>query len=363
MSNQSIYDAFERMWQHTVALVESSSSMVGDSVLSFSEDGGLYCANWSTGNVGLKGVSFNNKTTGQEAFSINTSSASGEDAFAAGVNSLASGYYSAVFGRDNTASGAGAFVAGSGNTGRNLQTVFGHFAQVYSTDLVNYHPANAVTNGINHTLFKVGNGTSASALSNAFIVRANGEATAQTSITSDEGADFAEMFEWSDGNIENDDRRGFFVTITEEGKIRIANADDYVDGVVSAKPTVIGDSADMTWRGKYVTDVFGTRLTEEVEIKAEEKLDDGTVIPAEYETRFIINPDYNEELDYVPRRDRPEWAAIGLLGKVIVIDDGTCQPGGFCTNADGGIATKSDTRTAWRVLERLDANHIKILYR
>ena len=41
------------------------------------------------------------------------------------------------------------------------------------------------------------------------------------------------------------------------------------------------------------------------------KDDDGNQL-----TRRIINPDYDESLEYVPREDRDEWNLIGLLGQI-----------------------------------------------
>lgn len=361
MANQSIYDAFERMWQHTVALVGQAGS--GGSPLIKTADGGLCWVDYNSGDAQEGGVAFNSNEVGEWAFAVNDGMANGKFSFAAGEGTVATGYYSAVFGRNNDAARNGAFVAGEGNTGSNLQAVFGHYSSV-DQDNAAYKPSLASSNAYyNHPLLKVGNGSSSSYKRNAFVVRANGLVTAQASFVSDEGADYAEMLEWADANSDGEDRRGLFVTINEEGMITVANEGDYVDGVISAKPSILGDSADLEWNKKYLTDIFGVRLTEEVEIEPEQALEDGTVIPAQYETRPVLNPEYDENLTYLPRVQRGEWAKVGLLGKLIVVDDGTCVPGGFCTNADGGIATKSEGRIGWRVLARLDENHIKILYK
>lgn len=76
---------------------------------------------------------------------------------------------------------------------------------------------------------------------------------------------------------------------------------------------------------------------------------------------WILNEDFREEDNesYVSRLDRKEWAAVGLVGKLIVVDDSTCEVNGYCVPANGGIATKS--KAGYRVLSRLDENHIKIL--
>lgn len=64
---------------------------------------------------------------------------------------------------------------------------------------------------------------------------------------------------------------------------------------------------------------------------------------------------------YIPRAERQEWDTIGLLGKLIVIDDGTCSVGDYCDARVNGIATHSDTKTKFLVMKRLDATHIKVL--
>ena len=49
-----------------------------------------------------------------------------------------------------------------------------------------------------------------------------------------------------------------------------------------------------------------------------------------------------------------------MMGKLIVLDDGSCKPNGFCKVGSGGIATVS--KSGYRVLERLDKDTIRIIY-
>lgn len=115
------------------------------------------------------------------------------------------------------------------------------------------------------------------------------------------GADYAEFFEWLDGNPMGEDRRGLTVVL-EAGKIRPALPSDppsQIIGVVSANPSVVGDSAELRWAGKYLADEFGAL-----------RLDDkGDRIP---------NPSYDPARTYVPRSQRKEWTAVGLVGKLKV---------------------------------------------
>lgn len=222
-------------------------------------------------------------------------------------------------------------VVGAGNTAKDLNTVLGK----YSKSTTAASPTDNTGD-----LLVVGNGIQGGARSNAFRVTAAGQVMGTQAYTSS-GADFAECFEWLDGNPENEDRRGRFVTLDGE-KIRLANADDdYILGVVSATPTVIGDAQTDDWHGKYVTDVFGARVLE----NDAWRLSDGF--------------EKSEDDNYTSRLDRPEWAAIGLIGKLIVVDDGSCEVNGYCSAFGRGIATRTDT--GYRVLARMDNTHVKIL--
>lgn len=185
----------------------------------------------------------------------------------------------------------------------------------------------------------IGNGTSSST-SNSYIRYSDGSAVGGTYSSS--GADYAEMFEWQDGNPDGKDRRGKFVTL--DGKyIRLANSKDpYILGVVSGNPTVLGDTAEDQWADMYERDIFGTL-----------KYDNST------ENGLVLNPNYDNDKQYVARGQRKEWDAIGLMGKLVVVDDGTCEVNGFCSTNDEGIGTKAET--GYRVMERLDENHIRVL--
>jgi hypothetical protein len=55
-----------------------------------------------------------------------------------------------------------------------------------------------------------------------------------------------------------------------------------------------------------------------------------------------------------------------MLGVLSVRDDGTCQVNGFCTVADGGIATKADSHIpgmTYRVMERVSEGVVKVVFR
>lgn len=162
-----------------------------------------------------------------------------------------------------------------------------------------------------------------------FRFRGSGQADSAGSWRSG-GADYAEWFEWGDGNPDNQDRVGHSVTL-RDGKIWLANDGDDVLGVISATPGVVGDNAEDQWAGKYLYDDFGRPLLEEYEIVtwteggteytfAMESIPPGAVPPPDAvrrtEKRPKLNPDWNPNTPYIPRSQRPEWTVVGLLGKL-----------------------------------------------
>ena len=65
--------------------------------------------------------------------------------------------------------------------------------------------------------------------------------------------------------------------------------------------------------------------------------------------------------EYIPRLKRPEWVAVGLLGQLLVRDDGTCKPGKYCMPNSEGIATASNK--GYRVMKRTGPNQILVLFK
>jgi len=159
-------------------------------------------------------------------------------------------------------------------------------------------------------------------------------------------ADYAEYFEWEDGNINGEDRVGFSVSLIGE-KIKIAGPGDIVIGVVSGQPAFISNNAWNNWAGKNVKDDFGRYVLEEYdaveweeEVKVETKkgekpkfkikkvsyaideIPEGVNVPATAkqltQNRRTLSPGYDETQPYTPREFRPEWDAIGLIGKLSV---------------------------------------------
>lgn len=162
------------------------------------------------------------------------------------------------------------------------------------------------------------------------------------------GADYAEMFEWEDKNPENIDRVALAVTWGDGESIKLANSGDEIIGVVSATAAILGDNPD-EWDKRFVTDQFGRLLKKEyvsVNKDGEEEI---------YEW-LVENPEYDEDEIYTPRFERPEWSAIGLMGKLYWIDDGTLEVGDYATVGSNGVATKGTKENGWRVMKRISKN-------
>jgi len=164
-------------------------------------------------------------------------------------------------------------------------------------------------------------------------------------------ADYAEYFEWEDGNTNNEDRRGYFVSIIGN-KIKIGN--ENIIGIVSANPAVVGDASPNKWNGAFELDEWGTPIYSEYSYyKIIEKegetgetttfiyVDDNDNEFLEYhspsnvngipfigdstnstliDTRKVrkLNPSFNPSTPYIAREDRSEWDPIGILGKLMV---------------------------------------------
>jgi predicted aspartyl protease len=126
-------------------------------------------------------------------------------------------------------------------------------------------------------------------------LRGDGQAYADQSWNAS-GADYAEYFEWSDGNPEAEDRRGISVVL-EGDTIRPALEGEDPLGVISGNPSVVGDAAWNKWSGKYLRDDYGTYIRDE---NGERQL----------------NPAYDPDAEYIPREQRPEWDCVGLMGKL-----------------------------------------------
>ena len=323
----------------------------------------------------------------------NISVAYGMSSHAEGNNTYANGYYSHAEGVGTTASGDSSHAEGGGTTasggcshaegyntyasGEDSHAEGGNtIASNYASHASGKYNAAMITGGSYNnttgTAFVIGNGTSESARSNAFSVQFDGIVKAKSTITASTTADYAEFFEWKDGNPNNEDRVGHFVTIDNDKILIATDPDQYILGIVSGEPFVLGNGDCDTWNGMYLKDEFNRTIYEpapKMELDKDtneykQVLDeDGNIV---YEgTRPKINPDYDPSKPYVSRFDRKEWAPVGMLGVLSVIQDGTCEVNGYaCCNKDG-IATKCKRTDpgAYRVIAKISDKVVRVIFR
>ncbi|WP_197919309.1 peptidase G2 autoproteolytic cleavage domain-containing protein [Thiosulfatihalobacter marinus] len=174
-----------------------------------------------------------------------------------------------------------------------------------------------------------------------FKLSGNGNGTCDGSWTGG-GADYAEYFEWADGNPGAEDRRGLSVVLDGD-KIRPAKSGETPIGVISANPSVIGDGDIDRWKGKFLRDDYGEHILEDCDViewieevteevdgektsrdlphsYPEDEIPEGLTPPKDATRktlqRRMIDPAYDPDMPYVPRAERPEWSTVGLMGKL-----------------------------------------------
>lgn len=317
---------------------------------------------------------FYSKASGEHSHAEGCSTASGYVCHAEG-NSTASHQYTHAEGCGTkatiTASHSEGFYTIAEGTGSHAEGYYTIASNTYSHASGRYNVVMTDGHQIrdNHTgtAFAIGNGTEESARSNAFSIMFSGVVKAKSTITGTTTADYAEFFEWEDGNPDFEDRVGHFVTLTGN-KIKIASSDDYILGIVSGEPFVLGNADCDTWNGMFLRDEFNRTIYERapmIEFDEEakeyiEKFDDAGN-PLYYGMRPKLNPKYNPNEPYVSRSNRPEWSPIGMLGVLSVYDDGTCEVNGYCKCGIDGVATKAES--GYRVISRVTDNIIRVVFK
>lgn len=301
----------------------------------------------NSGSTGFVLTGFNNEVRGGISFSFVAGSynkvySGATNSIIVGASNLivnSSMYAGIIAGQSNTVSGADCqFVLGSSNT-----VSAGYCGCIGDSNIVDKGGCWAVgfgadtTNLPNTTRFIIGSHGYGAGTGNAMYATSDGDIYIAGNYNT-MGADYAEYFEWADGNPDAEDRRGMLVTLDGD-KIIPANGNGFL-GVISAKPSVVGNSAALHWQDKYKRDVFGCTIRDK----------DGEP---------VLNPEYDPEKKYIPREQRPEWAAVGIVGKLIIVDNGSCKPNGY-VSARNGIGAASLSPTNIRVLRRIDDTHVEV---
>jgi LysM repeat protein len=304
----------------------------------------------------------------------------GTDTEASGSSSHAEGYRTLASGNDSHAEGTVTAARGSSSHAEGYRTIArgndSHAEGTFTEASGNSSHAegnNTSTNGFRgaHIMGKYGdaceeyswfmaNGIDQNNKSISACIKNNGEAYFAGTVspgTACPCADYAEMFETIDGQPID---VGYYVTL-EGSKIRKATAlDQYTLGVTTATPAILGDSAALGWKNKYMTDEWGRILYHDIVIPSISD-GNGSRYNKQVEKQPILNPEWDSNREYIPRVERPEWVTVGLIGKMLLRDDGTCQENGYCKPNDDGVATSS--REGYRVLKRMGTNQILVLFR
>lgn len=279
--------------------------------------------------------------------------ASGRQGHAEGNATIASGYCSHAEGQKTEATNYYSHAEGVGtiSAGRN-QLALGKY-NIRDTS----------------SLLIVGKGSNANNRSNAFTVSSAGAGWFAGAVTS-AGADYAEYFEWVDGNPNNEDRIGLVVTLEGE-KIRLANDGDDILGIITGTAMVLGDNHEHEWKNKYLIDDYGRIIYDDPVEEFVEYIDyvdpedASTWVTVKESTGFHIypkmNPNYDPDQEYISRENRKEWDAVGLLGKLHVNDDGSSVVGGYVKVGTDGVVTFSEEKTNMRVMKRITDNIILVM--
>lgn len=351
----------------------------------------------ASGNDGAHAEGIYTKASGyvSHAEGCGTNS-SGTYSHAQGLDTTASGLYSHAEGHLSDAIGTSAHAEGSCTTANGE---YSHAEGSYTNAKANYsHAGGLGTEAYSEACFAfgkyntvparqitandasfivIGNGSSDSSKSNALRLDGLGCLRTAGTITASTTADYAEFFEWLDGNVDSEDRVGHFVTL-DGNKIRIAtDKDDYILGVISGEPFVLGNGDCDVWNGMYLRDKFRRRLLEpapKTEFVLDENgnptgeqkevLDDEGNVVYEGE-RLVLNPEYDNTKPYISRAARPEWDAVGMLGVLPVIHDGTAKVNGYVTVNKDGIATACEKthENAYRVIHVNADDVVEIIFR
>lgn len=424
-----------RGWQEVITSANIGSQTVASATKAIQDGNGNNIVNTYAKKSIYKddGIALNlSGTLGYHAIALGVQAvkASGYGAFATGYQTEATGSNCFVAGYESKAKEANCIAFGTYNIADTSNSIaIGHLANAkgaYSFALGDAVIAKGIysfvigrnnvedSNGkdfsydSSNIVFMVGSGNANENRKNALSLTFGGILKTAGTITASTAADYAEFFEWLDGNLDVEDRVGHFVALDGD-KVRIADSTDtYILGIVSGRPFVLGNGDCNTWTEMYLHDEFNreimepapkikmVELTKEVEREIEE-IDEETgeikttivkeTIVTGHEEREVfdedgnpvyegtrpkLNPEYDHTQTYISRFDRPEWAAIGMLGVLAVYDDGSCQVNGYCKVADGGIATAAQGEymlaegkilRGYRVIERVADNIVKVIFR
>lgn len=234
----------------------------------------------------------------------------------------------------NSSSYDNTVLIGEGLTsGNDNQVIIGRYNE--STE-----DAFVIANGISILVAEEGGGSSTETIDglNVFSVDWEGNVTSDGEITD------------GDGNVlssKADNTSVVHLTGAETiAGAKTFSSDVTVNGSVTANNVIMSSGADYAERFEELETCppcrFVTLDGEKIKLAQ-----DGDFIGIVSQTPFIIG---DKDINGIP---------VGLVGKLVLEDDGTCEVNGFATSGKNGIGTKGET--GCRVMSRIDNNHVKVL--
>lgn len=186
------------------------------------------------------------------------------------------------------------------------------------------HEGLVVNDGTTHTRFK----------DNGDLYISNGDCYFDDYFTYDYAEYFESTLEFSNEKIPTGT-----TVVLENGKIRPATNGEIPFGVISESSFVhAGGAGSKEWKGKYLRDELGRRIIQKREKwyikgknkKIEKGWSDEKSSPKGskklLKDSYIINPEWNENQTYIPRKDRPEWNDVGLVGQLPILKGQPINP-------------------------------------
>ena len=183
---------------------------------------------------------------------------------------------------------------------------------------------------------------------------------------------YTEMYEWVKVP---QTKLGIFVQFSNHYPDKI---EPYHGGVLTGVSTVcsaIESDDPVNWPKAYITDSVGDVYMKEeklaVGIKQYDQSNEFSYMATRPWSHYvkIENPVYDKNIKYTKRTNRKEWVRINILGKVIVHDNGLCEPGKYCAPYIGddfqlwgyAVPAESNSSHKFYVLSRVSKDSVMII--
>ncbi|QHI71664.1 peptidase G2 autoproteolytic cleavage domain-containing protein [Aminipila terrae] len=154
---------------------------------------------------------------------------------------------------------------------------------------------------------------------------------------------------------------GYFVTLEGEFIRKAKDSDKFVLGVTSVNPAFVASSSELNLGSNFLTNAWNQTLYEDNLVPEKTDTEGNVTEPA----HVIKQPMQKLQSSVIAQAAASCQDSISslvtLLGQVLVLDDGTCEPNGYCWPNKDGIATTSSF--GYRVMKRISDNQVLIFFR